>query len=395
MIDLFMIDIYTVILLIFLGNILIIAILAAYKSASTPRRTYWHFLAGKLFQAVAWLLLGQRGKIPDLYSAYLGNSLLLIGFALEALALVTVDAPNRRWEKIYTGATVFSILLFCGLARTPNQYVVVASLATAAIYSTASFSLLTHISKSRLRWVLGAAYGMLGLLLILRAWIAFFSPQKFGLLTHNPIQSASFMAVYLLMILSSVGFLLLIRERSDDLLDQANQELNQLAHVDGLTNLANRRAFDEALSRAVRESRRSGQPLALIMMDIDFFKNYNDCYGHSTGDECLSAVGHWLQKVCRRGTDLVARYGGEEFAMILPDTDSAGVCLVAESIRQGIYDLAIFHTTSDAADRITFSLGAFSAIAISESQNESWYIDEADRRLYTAKNTGRNRSICT
>jgi diguanylate cyclase (GGDEF)-like protein len=179
------------------------------------------------------------------------------------------------------------------------------------------------------------------------------------------------------------------------LLKEANLELNKLAHTDSLTGLANRRTFSEYLVISILENRRRGEPLTLIMIDIDYFKNYNDFYGHSAGDRCLVTVAQKIKQYCRRGTDLITRYGGEEFVMILWNTDDAGAYQVAEAIRHGVIDLAIPHTASDVSDCVTLSLGIFSAIPVSDKQDYEWYIIEADRRLYDAKRAGRNRCVRT
>ena len=383
-------EIRTIVFLLFLGNLTTIAILAAYRSNFVSRRLYWQFLTGKLLQAAAWLLLGERGFIPDLLSVYAGNSLLLAGFALEAVAMLTVEAPSRRWELAYSVLTAGCLVGFWGFAVTPSLYVRVASLGTVVIYGLAALVLLRGRRESRLRLLLGVLYGLFSVILLARALATWVEPDL-TLLSGNPIQSLTFSATYLLMFVGGLGFLLLLREHSDRQLMRANHELDVLSHMDSLTTLANRRAFDKALTRAVRENRRRGAPLALLMIDIDHFKNYNDLYGHGQGDECLIAVGRQIGDLCHRPNDFAARYGGEEFGVILGETDLAGALTVAENIRRSVYDLAVPHLSSGAADRVTVSVGVFSACATSDAHTEAWYIAEADRRLYAAKHAGRNQ----
>ncbi|WP_353739261.1 diguanylate cyclase, partial [Zoogloea sp.] len=122
-------------------------------------------------------------------------------------------------------------------------------------------------------------------------------------------------------------------------LDEANQELTRLSSLDGLTAISNRRQFDETLLREWRRANRQGKPMGMLLCDVDFFKQFNDGYGHQVGDECLKAVARTLQQTLRRPSDLVARYGGEEFAVILPDTDITGALLVAESMRAAVENL--------------------------------------------------------
>ena len=195
------------------------------------------------------------------------------------------------------------------------------------------------------------------------------------------------------MIISGSSFLLLQRERTDELLRIVNQELDQLAHIDSLTSLANRRKLSENLTYGILESRRRAEPVSLIMADIDFFKNYNDHYGHIYGDRCMIQVAQELKRHCHRSTDLITRYGGEEFAIVLINTDITEARLIAEAIRKGVHDLSIPHAGSDVSDCVTLSLGVFSAIPTSDEHDYDYYIIEADRRLYNAKHAGRNRCV--
>ena len=134
--------------------------------------------------------------------------------------------------------------------------------------------------------------------------------------------------------------------------------------------------------------------ISIILIDIDYFKKYNDCYGHQQGDECLIQVAQTLAKVTKRSTDLLARYGGEEFAAILPFTNAQEALLLAESMRQAIADLEISHAQSEISDKITLSLGIASLVP--EPQNSlTNLIKLADHALYSAKNSGRNRCYCS
>jgi diguanylate cyclase (GGDEF)-like protein/PAS domain S-box-containing protein len=171
-----------------------------------------------------------------------------------------------------------------------------------------------------------------------------------------------------------------------------NQELSRLVTLDGLTQIANRRCFDSFLEGEWKRHLREQQPLALILIDIDYFKRYNDCYGHQGGDDCLIRVAQALVRVLQRPADLVARYGGEEFAVVLPNTNTEGALAVAESIRKAIAALAIPHTESKVSDYVTLSLGAASLIPTADNSNSpERLIAGADEALYAAKNQGRDR----
>ncbi|MDS3861511.1 PAS domain S-box protein [Thermosynechococcaceae cyanobacterium BACA0444] len=173
-------------------------------------------------------------------------------------------------------------------------------------------------------------------------------------------------------------------------LQAANQELEYLARYDGLTQVANRRHFDEYLNQEWGRMNREQQPLAVIICDIDFFKAYNDHYGHIAGDSCLQKVALALQKTVNRAGDLVARYGGEEFALILPNTNLAGALAVADRIQLGIRQLNLPHHHSAIAQTVTLSLGITAHIPDPDSSLQA-LVAQADHALYAAKQTGRNR----
>lgn len=171
-------------------------------------------------------------------------------------------------------------------------------------------------------------------------------------------------------------------------LTRMNSELSLLSEYDGLTELLNRRAFSERANQAITGSRRQARGCALIMLDIDFFKQYNDCYGHSAGDNCLQQIASRLKSAIKRESDLLARYGGEEFVVLLPDTDRDGARLVANRIQQAIADSAISHRDSRVSSQVTASLG----IALSSPNSTLDQLQRsADKNLYRAKAAGRNR----
>lgn len=175
-------------------------------------------------------------------------------------------------------------------------------------------------------------------------------------------------------------------------LAEANQQLKQLSYVDGLTGVANRRHFDEMLEEECRRARRVGSALALILIDIDYFKAYNDAYGHQRGDHCLQQVANALNRVCRRSDDVVARYGGEEFAAVLPAADNNGAARMAEALWRSVAELAIPHEHSRVSDHVTISLGValMPVVAGDIKQSAAELIAASDRALYEAKHAGRN-----
>jgi diguanylate cyclase (GGDEF)-like protein len=171
--------------------------------------------------------------------------------------------------------------------------------------------------------------------------------------------------------------------------DQANRATRVQALRDGLTGLANRRYFNETIEREFRRAARNGQPLSLIMMDIDLFKSFNDKYGHPAGDACLRAIGAALHGVLRRPGDMVARYGGEEIAVLLPETDIAGAAQIAEDMLASVRSLAIRHETGPQGI-VTLSAGVASWYSGRQIATSAALVEMADTALYAAKALGRN-----
>ncbi|MGY6276640.1 diguanylate cyclase domain-containing protein [Methylomonas sp. MgM2] len=168
--------------------------------------------------------------------------------------------------------------------------------------------------------------------------------------------------------------------------------LERLASLDGLTEIPNRRAFDNALERQFNQAQRTRTPLSLLILDIDYFKKFNDHYGHPMGDECLRRVASTLMEITHRPEDLVARLGGEEFAILLPNTDSTGATMRAEQYRASVEGLNIQHESNDPTRCVTISIGA-ATITPKQTNHISDLLKAADKSLYQAKNQGRNQ-VC-
>jgi diguanylate cyclase (GGDEF)-like protein len=180
------------------------------------------------------------------------------------------------------------------------------------------------------------------------------------------------------------------RVQNQLLLKQQRDQLRSIALMDGLTGIANRRKFEGALARNWLQCARDRAPLSLFMIDVDYFKKYNDHYGHQEGDNCLKQIAQTIDLTLVRPSDLGARFGGEEFACLLPNTDSQGALYVAAKIEQAIRELAIPHQASEIADQVTVSIGC-STITPTPKSDVHQLIAQADEQLYNAKNNGRNQ----
>ncbi|MCK8515025.1 sensor domain-containing diguanylate cyclase [Methylonatrum kenyense] len=190
-----------------------------------------------------------------------------------------------------------------------------------------------------------------------------------------------------------VGFMFDISERKarEDELLRLKLELEALSYQDGLTGVANRRHFDNVLEREWASAMRSGTPLAIVMLDLDHFKDFNDLMGHPAGDDCLRRVASELGKVSRRPRDLLARIGGEEFILVLPETDAEAARVIADRCRQLVRSAEIPHSGSPEGF-LTVSVGVCSMVP-AEGQTQTVLLEAVDRQLYSAKRQGRNRVV--
>jgi len=184
----------------------------------------------------------------------------------------------------------------------------------------------------------------------------------------------------------------LLVKRAMDALEEVNERLRHLATVDALTGIANRRRFDEVLDSEWKRAIRDAQPISVLLLDVDHFKNYNDTYGHDVGDKVLKQVAATMQGSVRPG-DFVARYGGEEFSVVLPATDTASAMIVAERLRRAVENSEVDHGDGATKSHVTISVGIATGIARRDAEPQP-LITLADGALYDAKHAGRNR-VCT
>ena len=167
-------------------------------------------------------------------------------------------------------------------------------------------------------------------------------------------------------------------------------ELKRMNNADALTGISNRRHLDEFLNYQLPAMFRTESPMSVIMIDVDYFKKFNDEYGHAAGDACLKKIAEILSSQVNRVTDLVARYGGEEFTVVLPATDESGAESIAEKMRLAVLDEHIKHELSDVADQVTISLGVSTLNPQNKNTTVEQLLENADKALYRAKQRGRN-----
>ncbi|HEX6735671.1 MAG TPA: sensor domain-containing diguanylate cyclase [Azonexus sp.] len=350
-------------------------------------------------QTTAWLYMFWHGAFPLFVIAY-----TRLKTADSSPALSGKQAFGRM---LAAGAAVLALVVGFTVLTTAGQDLLPAIM-NGHRYTPAMVVVVTSV------WMLSViALGMLWLrrphsvldlwlMVVMCAWLidialsailnqgrfdlGFYAGRVYGLL------AASFV---LLVLLAESG--ILYRK-----LMQLTETLRRLTLQDGLTGIANRRAFDSALDAECRRALRSNQPLALMMVDVDHFKSFNDRYGHVMGDQCLQAVATALQSTVARASDLVARYGGEEFAVLLPHTDATAAARLAERIRTALAELSIPNQGS-AGIRVTVSIGvadirpewikaqAAQAPAEYPHSHGQMLVARADEQLYSAKSSGRNR----
>ncbi len=367
-----------------LGNLTLCAALFFFESANgkPPALATWNI--GKQCQAVGWLLLTltSSGLVPEPVAVVVGYPVLFTGVALEAGALWEL-AGRSGWRRITYALLALAVAAFlaCYAIGLPGLRVVAASLILGAgyLWGTAALAIGWR-SGSMLRRFLVLAGVPLALLVAARGALVLTMPGGFGWLSDTMLQHLSSTALYLLMLLSGFGYLLLTRE-------QMQAELERLAMTDPLTDVPNRRGLFEKLAPWMALARRPDQPTALVLIDLDLFKRVNDSYGHPAGD----AVVREVIEVCKkqlRDSDQLGRLVGVEFALLLPRTGMPEALLVAERIRAAIAGSAI--KTERAMISMTASLGV---TTIRPDDSTVSLFKRADEALQQAKQQGRNRVV--
>ena len=341
--------------------------------------------AALLVNAIGHLLIMLRGLIPDVLSIVVGNLMLSSVFVGLIAAVYQFQGRPVRWPLLLAPPALVLVFVSVFIDNFPARV----SFVGLAIGLQAVWALLAALSQrnvtvGRGQWLLVAGLALEALVLGGRAVVALSThSDATSILQSSALQTLTFLATFSVVLVSSVGFVFMSRDRADE-----NNRV--LAALDPLTGVANRRSLIAALDRDVARAQRMREPMALMMVDIDHFKDVNDQYGHPAGDRVLCSVVNVLRQRVR-AQDLVGRYGGEEFMVLLPDTGLTGAEQLARELCKAVEES---RCPADGVPgpgiAVTVSVGVFGGRLES---GDSWdmLIAAADRALYQAKNNGRNR----
>lgn len=392
-------DVRTIILMLAIGSFVfgLLLVIFQYHKESSEWIPIW--IAAKFLQGLGSLILYFRTISPDFMTVLTANNLVLLGCAYEGWAVlhITGRVVNRRLQHC-VALSIVILFSFMFLLNPLTRLVVIFFLHTVFYFLPAWALLRDNGQKSQLRSFLGLSFLLLSILFFTRTLWVLLVPEQSYIAFDELNKRLMPLAVFCIILISGFSMLLLANEKSYFELHEAQQELKNLnkkletlSNTDGLTNIANRRYLDERLTLEYNRLSRKGAELSLIMIDIDYFKLFNDHYGHVCGDDCLRQVARVISNNISRSADVAARYGGEEFVCILPETDLQGTKLIAEKIRIDVENLFIEHKQSKISNFVTISLGV-STIECCSSKNTLDILSMADKALYKAKMNGRNRT---
>jgi diguanylate cyclase (GGDEF)-like protein len=371
----------------------LLALSLAVAARGEPRDGLRAWAGAMGLESLAWALIAMRGAIPDAASILIANLFMVAAQAMKLAAIYEYRGlPWPRWRCLLPMLSMFMVvaafdygdfkhrLIYGGLIYAAQMVLLLEILRT----DTAS-------QKGRAWWLLFGATALIIPIFAVRALAAFFGMGDFATLGNglapSTIQVLVFVCVIVLDILGSLGFILMEKERSDF-------ELRTQAMTDFLTQTLNRRAFTLRAEQEIATAQRAGAPLALLMIDIDHFKQINDEHGHATGDTVLAAVARIIGAGVRK-QDTLGRYGGEEFGVLLPATDQAGALVLAEKLRHTVDGLRL--RAGAASIAVTISIGVTVCVATCPRcrSDLNKLLDDADKALYLAKHGGRNRTMVT
>ncbi|KXS33589.1 MAG: Diguanylate cyclase [Candidatus Gallionella acididurans] len=359
---------------------------ATCRSGGRTRDGMGKWAAAMFLQTLTWGLVAARGTIPDFLSVIAANGFLAASYALMLVAIHEFQQRQLpRWQYLVPVALILVISAILP-DNIRSRFIWDGVIYALQMVLIARALLSDRKTRSGQAWrLLFGGIVMLVLVLGLRGAVAlsghtdFAQPQNTA--GVQPIQIIAFIAAMSTALLGSIGFVLLVKERTD-------REVMLLAMTDSLTQIPNRRALMDYAQHAL--ARRNGLPLALLMIDVDHFKLINDTHGHQTGDEVLSKIPVLLAGRLR-GYDYLGRYGGEEFCVVAPDTGAAGALELAESLRETIASTVLNTECGEISVSVSIGVSCCRPDAAPELKT---VLAEADAALYDAKHSGRNKVVC-
>ena len=374
------IDVRTVILLLAIGNLIAACLLAVYRQRQDVPPLY---LAARLAQSLAWFLLWQLGALPFWLTYMVGNIVLNAGWVMEAYAMLTIAGPDPRLERACRAFGVLSTLviaLLYHLDLSTNLLNYAASLLALLIFIFPAFLLTFEPGASPFRRAFGVPYMVFCAALLYRAVFIFNSPEPVSIMTPSIMQTIASIAVYSLLVFGNIGYVLLLKEKTDT-------QLLLAATTDALTGILNRRAFFDNAQATMNMAVRRQEPVTLLLVDLDRFKRINDSFGHPVGDTVLMEFAANTRGLIRP-YDVFGRIGGEEFAIVhLGRPDEAAQ--VAERVRVAA-ETQSFATAPGL--RYTISVGGYTLVPQAVSDLDAM-MRRCDEALYQAKDGGRNRVV--
>jgi diguanylate cyclase (GGDEF)-like protein len=372
---------------VYLALILVSATLALTTGMSiSPGRdeglTFWALAFAMI--AVTYTLLILRGRISPILSIWIANALFSASFSVITEGVLQFQRRAPRRVLIWSPAMVL-ILLFLLNYKDGGMRTLVASaiflFQCIAIIVIATGNYKDKAGSGHYIFVSGMSIAVVIFgLRVLGAITGLARPR--AILTPGPVEIATAFATIFCLLVIAHGQLVMIKDRADE-------RVRALARLDPLTGLANRRLMEEMLAKEWARAKRARAALALVMVDVDSFKKFNDIYGHQAGDRCLTAIAEVLRTTARRASDLAARYGGEEFLLILPDLKPLTARSLAEQIRQSVEALGIDHPQTPFG-KVTVSAGV-AAMGSEEVSDVETLLGLADGALYRAKQAGGNQ----
>ena len=376
-----------------------------------PELRLWAWALG--VNTLAYVLFVLRGQVNDLLSVVLANVTQALALALFYRGICHFQKRQpSRW------LTVAPLLLIGASFPFLLDWLPARVMLACSVYAVQSLACVVILVRRRARtagrgqYLLIVGFALATLVSLFRVGAAAIGQMELlAILLTSPSQIVIHLLLIVALILFGTGLALMVHERNESRLarqrrllerknrllqqysaklEAANHRLTELSITDGLTGLSNRRHFDQVLGIEWERARRSGKSLALLLIDIDCFKDYNDCYGHQAGDDCLVQVAAALRAKLRRATDLVARYGGEEFVVVAVDTDLEQARQLAQVICQAVAARALVHVRSPYG-QVTASIGVAALVpSVDVAGGPEVLVRRADAALYRAKAGGRN-----